>query len=308
MAMTSVGTLLLAALALTNVQEVVRAVAEKRIDAAFDVTATLTFPCHDYFDLIAIRDASGSTEVLVKELKRGLMGPKAGDRVRVTGFIRASGPFSDPIAACTTMVKQADGVPPPPKPVSATELMSGACRGEVVTVRGQVIDAFYDEIDTRTFFLALNSNGETVYAATMSTPDSANRLRGLNNAEVSVTGLCADGGFNSDRRFSGYMLNVFRPDDIHVLQEPTDPFDVPEVRPDDLPKNPSEIIRLGRRRIAGHVIAVWQGKHIMLKTARYERTMITLTDNCEPPAFGQAVEAVGFVETDLYTINLSHAV
>ena len=65
---------------------------------------------------------------------------------------------------------------------------------------------------------------------------------------------------------------------------------------------------MGRRSVAGRVIAVWNGDQFILKTSdgRFLRT--TLARRQAPPPYGETVRVVGFPETDLFRINISEAI
>jgi len=63
---------------------------------------------------------------------------------------------------------------------------------------------------------------------------------------------------------------------------------------------------MGRRRVHGRVIAVWNNNTVLLDTD-FGITKVQLIKGMTP-RYGMAVDAVGIVETDLYHLNLSRAI
>lgn len=62
-----------------------------------------------------------------------------------------------------------------------------------------------------------------------------------------------------------------------------------------------------RRKSQGTVIAVWDGKNVLIRSDDGSVSKIELA-NSNPPAYGDMIEAAGMPETDLYHLNLSRAV
>ena len=185
---------------------------------------------------------------------------------------------------------------------------AGSRFGEPARLSGIVSDAFRDEFDAHFHFLVIQDESGTHYATTTNafvSQDDVNRLIG---AEVAITGV-EDPSPPPNRRYLGATVFFFGSGDIEVLKPaPEDPFAVPEIEDFNIYKsNPASIIHHGLRRVRGRVLAVWQGCSVLLeRTGRVPFSRIELA-GCEPPACGSSIEAVGYAETDLSSLNLSRA-
>ena len=94
-------------------------------------------------------------------------------------------------------------------------------------------------------------------------------------------------------------ISVVRPSSIQ-------PFSTPMLDETVFP-SPESILSVGLRRLAGQVLAVWNGNHLLVRSTNQVIHTIEIADS-HLPACGQWVETVGILETDLYHLNLSNAI
>ena len=171
-------------------------------------------------------------------------------------------------------------------------------------------DVAIDEIDPRCILVTLSHGNEWARVAiTVSEPSvrqSVKRLNALIGANISLTGLCTtqNTGF---RRLFGRYIGVRDTRSLVVnRQPPADPFDIPLLNELKV-HTPEEISAQCRRRTKGTVIAVYGGNRFIISD---DDGAIHNIKTGEPtlPAYGDRVEVAGVPETDLYRINLSHAI
>ncbi|MBR2066116.1 MAG: hypothetical protein IJ983_03385, partial [Kiritimatiellae bacterium] len=150
-----------------------------------------------------------------------------------------------------------------------------------------------------------NESG-THYATSPSDDISKEFVDGLVGAEVTIDGI-RDPASPPNRRFLGPTVFIKGPKDIHVVKPaPTDPFAVPEVK-QDFTTNPAGIAYRGRHRMRGRVLAVWQGRSALIgREGQAPFSRIEFADG-EAPRCGSFIEAVGYLETDLSSLNLTRA-
>ena len=182
-------------------------------------------------------------------------------------------------------------------------------RGPATTLSGTVVDAFQDEFDANFRFLVIQNESGTHYATSPSDDISKEFVDGLVGAEVTIDGI-RDPASPPNRRFLGPTVFIKGPKDIHVVKPaPTDPFAVPEVGQNfaAYAADPASIAFRGRRRMHGRVLAIWQGHSALIERSGYSPlSRIEFADG-EAPRCDTFIEAVGYVETDLGSINLSRA-
>ncbi len=179
-------------------------------------------------------------------------------------------------------------------------------RGPATTLSGTVVDAFQDEFDANFRFLVVQNESGTHYATSPSDDISKEFVDGLVGAEVTIDGI-RDPASPPNRRFLGPTVFIKGSKDIHVLKPaPTDPFAVPEVN-QDFTTNPAGIAYRGRHRMRGRVLAVWQGRSALIgREGQAPFSRIEFADG-EVPRCGSFIEAVGYLETDLSSLNLTRA-
>lgn len=179
-------------------------------------------------------------------------------------------------------------------------------RGPATTLSGTIVDAFQDEFDANFRFLVIQNESGTHYATSPSDDISKEFVDGLVGAEVTIDGI-RDPASPPNRRFLGPTVFIKGSKDIHVVKPaPTDPFAVPEVN-QDFTTNPAGIAYRGRHRMRGRVLAVWQGRSALIgREGQAPFSRIEFADG-EVPQCGSFIEAVGYLETDLSSLNLTRA-
>ena len=176
------------------------------------------------------------------------------------------------------------------------------------SLSGIVRDAFLDELDAHYHFFVIQNETGTHYATTKSPSVDHAYVSGLIGAEVTISGI-VDPASPPNRQYLGQAIFFDGTNAVQVLKPaPQNPFAVPEIEDFNFySTEPASIVRLGLRRAHGRVLAVWQGRSILLeRTGHVPFSRIELGD-CEPPHSGSFIEAVGYAETDLSSINLSRA-
>ena len=270
----------------------------------FDIRATVAAPesadLTNCSTLIVFDDSGGA--LLQNHVTNRNASIHAGDRIHATGRIDvdAGSTFAD----CYTLEVESHG--PKPQPIKATvrELLSGRHNYQLTTVTGVVRDIFLDEVDKNYIYLILDCEGETLYAPLKS--DQLAKLGGNSaiGAEIAITGRCYTQNAGWRRRI-GRIFKSEDKDSLKVIRPPaTGLFDAPQLEDCHLMR-PSEIIALGRRRISGTVVAVWNGS-ILLQTAKDIFARVDFAEGTLPK-YGEHIEVVGFPESDLYHINFTRA-
>ena len=195
---------------------------------------------------------------------------------------------------------------PPPVEATIPEVLRGKFDYRDVRVTGTVIDTMRDDIDPTFHFLILYDAGVTIAVVIQCNADSSLSLEELRNSKVSATGICnpASGG---SRRF--HRHSIFTTRDRILTLESSD-AEIFDAKPIDMfnGMEPSEIATLPERRsVIGCVIATWHGNRAILRKADGDIIQLTLAHGQVQPPTGNWIRAVGFPETDLFTVNLSSA-
>ena len=195
-----------------------------------------------------------------------------------------------------------------PVAITAAEMLGGRYDFQFVRIVGTIQDLYHDDSDSLFRFFIIASGDETIFAPSMTISESDAELESLIGAEVSVAGTCdfapEGSGWRHLLRRSLYIWNL---GDVTVLKPaPSTPFEVPPLEGlADL--RPSEIPRVGRRRLSGRVLAIWGGTKILLEDPKGRLARVEPKSG-PPPAPGDFIEAAGLPESDIYRINLTRAV
>ena len=272
----------------------------------FDITAWVVYPekiCHGHtLRQICITDDSGAT-TLQNRLNSTNAPICAGDLVRATGNVVLEGNGIYP--HCLTMTRLAHREPNPPIRLTVKELLSGQHDGQFVTVRGEILDSFKDDIDTRYLYLSLKDGEKAIYMVASTTGKATIDPDDIIGDTVEATGIWILGRNTGTRRHIGRFLELVGANPLRTLKvRKADIFNVPEIA--NLKSfMPDEVPPLERRRVTGTVLASWQDVQALIRT---DDGSIVRIDIASPPApkAGRRIEAVGFPETDLYAINLNN--
>ena len=232
---------------------------------------------------------------------------KTGCTIRAYGHTEIDSFAADPIlvATNTTVLGRADV--PEPRLLTVEELLDAPKCYRRMRIRGFITDAFSDEIDDNYVIALLNADGRILHATTQKTKDSLSDLKSLIDADVEISGHVSPhaGG----KRIFGGPLIIFDSvsNDVTVLSRPSaDPFDAPRLKALDR-TFAENVSSMKRHTVNGFVLAAWQKKNLLV---RYDKGMIakiTLADGERLPTAGTWIDAVGFPETDLFSVNLMNA-
>ena len=272
---------------------------EPRVGVTFDIEATVLSKERGS-ELLAFSDASDAAYASTRDGRLVQMACRNGDIVRICGKIDIDRQLWCAYATFTNLTVLRAGQPIAPIRTSLAEMQSGRFDFRFVTVRGVVRDIWRDQIDTNFAIMVLDDHGATspVSLAADQNPDNA----GLIGATVEISGIC---GFcpNGARRSPGRTIGPLT--SLRVLSPPNDPFDAPPLERTRL-YTPTAIAALGRRRLSGCVLAVCRDNRFVFRSDDHlVHTARTFAPNL--PAVGDCVTVSGFPETDLYTVNFTHA-
>ena len=177
-----------------------------------------------------------------------------------------------------------------------------------VHLTGIVSDAFRDELDAHFHFFVIQDESGTYYATTDNASIDQNYVNSLIGAEVAIDGV-EDLATPPNRKYLGHTVFFAGPQNLQVLNPaPDDPFEVPEIEDFNLyDSDPARIIHHGLRRVYGRVLAVWQDRSILLERKGHVPFSRIELGDCDAPGCGLFIEAIGYTETDLSSLNLSRA-
>ena len=248
---------------------------------------------------ISVMDASGAT-ILRKVAASVPLSFRAGDRLHVRGTTakKSSGCPCAMITSCTTTGHVAA---PPIADVSSEDIESGRFDCHPVRIRGTIADYFTSGTGDCYLYLLIDSDGTTVSAICHNCDASKIRI----GTRITAVGIVFPGSY-SFLRFKGRRLGIENPLDITLSDDhPANLFDVPQLDEITL-LSPASIQKLGRRKVAGNVLAVWDA-NLLLKTDTGHYPIKVDIARQEMPACGQRVEISGLADTDLYQLHLCRA-
>ena len=230
-----------------------------------------------------------------------------GDILRTAGHTALAYYANNPTLYATNIVLVGHADVPEPPLMTLEDILSGKGDYRRIRLAGFITDAFNDDIDDNCVIALLNVQGRTLHAATRKTGDALNALRSLANTDVEVTGALFP-HMPGRRLFGGPML-IFESvkHDVRPLSRPTgDPFDAPSLK--TVNRTVAErISALKRHSVHGRVLAAWQRRNLIVSYGENRLAKVTLADGEQLPAAGTWIDAVGFPETDLFTVNLANA-
>ena len=231
--------------------------------------------------------------------------------VRPGAILKLSGETSEfgyamyPVA-CSAEPIGYEPVPPPPE-VEISDILDGKHNLRHVRVSGVVKDAFYDDIDPKFAFLILSKNHASIYIPVYMRNLHEVELPDIIGAEISLNGVVYRDK-SGRRKYSGPSLMVGGLDKIRMKQNAAAEIDSAKELEDMRNMRPDRIATLGLRKTKGRVVAVWQGDRFLLESAAGgEHLKVELLDGTPPPSCDDAVEVVGFPETDRFNINITRA-
>ena len=290
---------------LTNAANLSEAVLENRTGVGFDIEGVVTLPNARGSWHMAVEDGSGGVMIRNHSPKCDTEFFKPGDRLRLRGTTNTN-QYNSVFAECTQVVATAVLPAPVPKRATAGEILSGKFDSRLVETTGIVREVFKDEIDSRWLYMILNCDGSRIPVVFISESDDISRFTALIDAKISISGFCSPKTYGI-RRLLGWHISSTGPEAIKVLAPAaSDPFAAPEIDNRKL-IFPAEVVKMGRRRMNGRVVAVWSDRHFLLEDRLREHHRIELASG-KPPAYGDLVEVTGIPNTDLYRIHLGNAI
>ena len=293
--------------ALRTVGEVQSAMARGDADVEFDVEVKVLLGGRPKVLGFAAQDGTGAAWFGTNPSIAFDCPTNAGDVVRLRGRTIRHKSDSESGADCSSITLVARGKPPEPMPSSAAAVHSGASvANRLVRVSGTVHDIFRDDIDPRWIYVLVCCDDGMVYWSIYAPDTSIDGLDHLIGSAVTADGIATL--FKNTRTTIGHILiahdfSALRP----VAAQSSDPYDVPEVDRKSF-ATPTKPAIVGRRRVTGHVIAVWHGgKSLLLRSGDGDLHRVSLKRG-PPPRYGERVEILGLLETDLYRINMTRAI
>lgn len=275
----------------------VSAIMAKRPDGHNDALSTLA---------VALEDDSGAV-VVQSDPRRQLEIPNltVGDSIEVSGCIKriVSYDLFGPIIDSVTRISHAE--PTPPLKVTADEIANGSCDYRNCVISGTLRDAADSGSCTGWAILKLTCDAEFIDASIPCSNGEIDELRKMIGSTISLIGVVMPFD-NSLRTKMGRIFVCWSKSAISCLSPLVkDPFDVPEITALD-GVHPSKIIRKGRHKAVGRVLASWQGNNLLLLLPNGELSKVELSQQVLPSC-DETIEAIGFPESDLYHINLVSA-
>lgn len=290
---------------LTNIVEVLNAIARRDYGHRFELTADISSPLgENNCGALGIVDGTGALSVFTVNDTDAEPTAEAGDRILIRGYVDCS-QFIPACARLSSLTRL--GHSPAPAPQAATP--DGITRGDfdhrLVSVTGNVRDIFADDIDASWGAMIIESDAGQVNVCFTTVNCTVTNLEQLVNARVSVEGLCLTHTV-SYRKMFGRHIHAGRLHSLKVLKASQDPlFCAPNL--EDLRGiQASEIARIGRRRVFGKVIAV-RGDQCFFVNYPCGGIVRVETAESNLPEYGDIIDATGFPETDLYRVNLTRA-
>ena len=189
------------------------------------------------------------------------------------------------------------------------DLNSGTYNYRTIRLSGLIADAFWDDIDPKFAYFLVRCGTESIYATCYVGEErtDSDALAGFIGAEVTVTGVLMplSSGF---RRFLGHTISLSSLKAITVEKAPTADLREFKELEDPYHATPNYLSNLTKRRINGKVLAGWQGKNLLIRSQNNRVHRVTLANEGKLPPCGSLVTVGGSPQTDLFHINLAHAV
>jgi len=209
-------------------------------------------------------------------------------------------------ARCSHVDILTHGKKPSPTRITGREFISGRFDYKLVSLEGVVSDVVTDDIDPDFSYLFLICDGERMLVPLHHKQEEVRFLRSLVGGTVFISGIC-DPASLSDRRQLGRILDSADSSAIRIVAPPNaDPFDVPHLR-EFYRLQPEQVSMMTRRKAIGRVIALWDRCKALIEVSPQQRVKVELSTD-DLPSCNDIIETVGLPVTDLYHVNLAHAV
>ena len=230
---------------------------------------------------------------------------KQGDRVFASGIfgLQKHDYGNEPYAVAHEIQVLGTGAEVRPVERSLQDLSDLRDNMRLIRTTGTVIDWRTSEDDPSFIFLTLK-DGPTTMPVLLPSQDqeTVNRLL---ESQVAVVGTF-NWALPSVRRYARPMI-VSQLVDIKVLSPPAPPEDIPFLER-KIYLTPENVRALGRRKISGEIIAVWQKRNLLLRDDDGRIVRVKLSHRNETiPRPGLRATICGYPETDQFNIILGTA-
>ncbi len=235
---------------------------------------------------------------------------RPGDLVELSGRLDAIQPHDKPksrvMANCRSLRVLSSGVAPAPVRISVNDFDRADLINTPVLIDGILLEVRQDEIDPDFTMFVIDCSSRMVFISckTSRLKSTVQELLKHIGATVEISGFpCLHMGL---RQLGRLWIYIESADSIRILKPPSDDLFRTKELEDDDSLTPEAIASLGRRRAVGRVLAVWNGDTMLLRTMSGETMKVGVAT--APPPVGTDVETVGYAETDLFHVNLAHAI
>ena len=272
--------------------------------SSFAITATVSsvnFEDRHTAVELALSDDTGAVGVIYDWRKLSIQ-PRPGDRVRAVGHITALHGWKRQ-GELAELEVLSPGDAPVRRRRTIQDLLSGRYDFQPVRVQGTVRDVIRGTDNPQWTALGLVDGGSALVVPVHANEADFRRLDELIGQEVLVDGFCSptDPGL----LHTGRQIRICDPHAIQRVQTQSEPLSPPSI--DALSNlSPDTIACLGLHSASGTVIAVWQDRHALIRTASDMAIRLSLRSPA-PPHVGDIVEATGFPESNFISFTLLHA-
>jgi len=228
-----------------------------------------------------------------------------GDRIVASGIfgLKKCAYGNEPYAVAHEIQVLGTGTPVKPVKRKLQDLSSVSDNLRLIQTAGTVIDWRTSEDDPNYLCLTLKDGPTTMPVLVPSQdPKAVNRLV---ESQVSVVGTF-NWALPSVRRYARPLI-VSQLKDITVLSPPPPPQSIPFLER-KIYLTPKDILALGKRKIHGEIIAVWQKRNLLLRDDDGRIVRVKLSHRNEAaPRPGLRATISGYPETDQFNIILGTA-
>ena len=273
-----------------------------KVGEKFDVTVTVTAPTELEKRSIYVEDPSGAAQL---HTLPDALEVQVGDVIHAQGTICATR-FKGLRHAYIEQAELLSSGNPHPEPASFSipELLDRKNVNRLVKMQGIVCEVFRDDIDAAYIYFVVEDRGER-FCATLRTKEGPEKYEEMYlNRAVEMIGNCSS---DLGRRFFiDNPLHLNNPLMIRKLDENrVDPYSSPDVF--SLSHSTAhEITSKSQHVVRGRVLASWDQHRVLIESTNHWSVTAWMT-NGELPRIGDEIEVVGYPQTDLYNINLNHA-
>ena len=276
--------------------------------SVFEITATLVKSVRTSPEkrLLLVEDSSGGATLLAVSTNSICDRLSAGDALWLKGELRRLQPdhYLTPRILHWTLLGH--GSAPTVPAVSVEDFCGGDLDFRIVRITGAIEDVVDDYIDKRFANVVIASGSRKMLMQVWKDSDDYRRLRSAIGKQVATSGYCNPLTLGVRRQSGRLLQNCF---DISTSDNDSGqigPFNVPELGI-TFHLQPEQLILLGRRRISGKVVAVWNGTRALVRTPA-GHIVKTSFASVSTPSYGDWIELSGIPETDLLSIVFDHAI